>query len=196
MDAAATPHRTLVESLVPARGTAAAMGTVLAAIVGSLLLAASAKVQVPFFPVPMTMQTFVVVALGMLYGPGLALLTVAIYFVQGLAGLPVFAGTPERGLGLAYLAGPTGGYLVGFLLAMPAVGWLARRGWDRSYALGLAAAALGMLLIYVPGVLWLAVHVGIAKAIALGAVPFLLADLCKLTLAGLLIPALQRLRRA
>jgi biotin transport system substrate-specific component len=142
----------------------------------------------------MTMQTFAVIALGLLYGPQLALLTAVVYVAQGAAGLPVFAGTPERGLGVAYLLGPTGGYILGFLIAMPAVGALARRGWDRSFALGIAAAAFGMLLIYLPGLVWLGAHIGYGKAVAVGAVPFLLADLCKLLLAGLLVPALRRLR--
>jgi len=188
-------HRTFVESIGPAHGALArALFAVLAALIGSLLLTASAKVQVPFWPVPMTMQTFVVVALAMLYGPRLGLLTVAVYLLEGLAGLPVFAGTPERGLGLPYLLGPTGGYIAGFVVSIAVVGWLARRGWDRSRVLAIAAAAIGMALIYVPGVLWLALSTGLAKAVAVGAIPFLFADLLKLVLAGLLVPALRRLR--
>ena len=192
---AASTQRSFIEMLLPARAGLAGAGiAVIAAIAGSVLLTVSAKIQVPFLPVPMTMQTFVVVALGLLYGPQLGLLTALVYVAQGLAGLPVFAGTPERGLGLAYLLGPTGGYILGFLIAMPAVGALARRGWDRSYVLAVAAAAFGMLLIYVPGLLWLGMHIGYGKAVAVGAVPFLFADLCKLVLAGLLVPALRRLR--
>ncbi len=190
-----TDQRTLVESLGPAEGTLArAFFAVLAALAGSLLLVASAKFQVPFWPVPMTMQTFVVVTVGMLYGPRLGLLTVGVYLLEGLAGLPVFAGTPERGLGLAYLLGPTGGYIAGFAVSIAVVGVLARRGWDRSSVLGVAAAAIGMTLIYVPGVLWLAASVGFGKAVAVGALPFLFADLLKLVAAGLLVPALRRLR--
>jgi biotin transport system substrate-specific component len=190
-------HRTFFETLGHSRsGLSRALLAALAVVAGSLLLTASAKTQVPFWPVPMTMQTFVVVALALLYGPRLGLLTIAIYVGQGALGLPVFAGTPERGVGLAYLAGPTGGYVVGFVAATMLVGWLARRGWDRSVPLAIAAAALGMALIYLPGVAWLAGYVGFQKAVAVGAVPFLLADAAKILLAGLLVPTLRRTRRA
>jgi biotin transport system substrate-specific component len=101
-------------------------------LIGSLLLTLSARVQVPFFPVPMTLQVLVVLLIGVAYGPRLAGATLAAWLAQGAAGLPVFAGTPEKGLGLAYMAGPTGGYLAGFLVAAILVGWLAERGWAQS----------------------------------------------------------------
>ena len=108
---------TLISTLWPAGEKTGALRLVLLAVVGSILLTISAKVQVPFWPVPMTMQTFVVLAIGMAYGPALGMATVALYLAQGAFGLPVFAGTPEKGIGLAYMAGPTGGYLAGFVAA-------------------------------------------------------------------------------
>src|ERR1700757_150507 len=101
------------------------------AVLGTLALAVSAKVQVPFYPVPMTLQTLVVLILGAAFGARLAGATVALYLLEGLIGLPVFAGDIA---GPAYMAGPTGGYLIGFLVAAVAIGFLAERGWDRSGA--------------------------------------------------------------
>ena len=113
--------------MVARRGLETVRGIVLA-VIGSILLTISAKIQVPFWPVPMTMQTFVVLVLGVAYGWRLAGATVLLYLAQGALSLPVFA----AGGGLAYMSGPTGGYLVGFLLAAVAVGWLAERSWARS----------------------------------------------------------------
>ena len=87
------------------------------ALLGSLLLTISAKVKIPFYPVPMTMQTFVVLFLGIALGPKIGLLTLSLYLFEGIFGLPVFAGTPEKGIGFTYFMGPTGGYLIGFLVA-------------------------------------------------------------------------------
>ena len=84
-------------------------------LIGTLLLTISAKVKVPFYPVPMTMQTFVVVLIGITYGWKLGLTTILAYLFEGTIGLPVFAGTPEKGIGISYMLGPTGGYLVGFI---------------------------------------------------------------------------------
>ena len=142
------------------------------AVFGSVLLYASAKVQVPMYPVPMTMQTFVVLVIGMAYGWRLAGATVAVYLLEGAVGLPVFAGTPERGIGLAYMVGPTGGFLFGFLLAAAAMGWLAERGWGRSSLTTAAAMAIGTVLLFGPGVGWLASFVGLERAFAAGFLPF------------------------
>ncbi len=154
---------------------------------GTLLLALSAKTQVPFWPVPMTLQTAALFLIALAYGRKLALATVALYLLEGIYGLPVFAGTPERGVGLAYLLGPTGGYLVGFLLAAGIAGWAAER------RLGTMALLLALLVatvaIYLPGVLWLAGFVGFEKALAFGAAPFLLGDFVKV----LLVVAVARL---
>lgn len=157
-------------------------------VTGSLLLWASAKVSVPFLPVKMTMQLFVVLALGLALGARLAGATVLLYLIEGAAGLPVFTGTPEKGLGIVYMAGPTGGYLAGFLLAAIATGWLADRGFSRHPVTAIAAAFVGAVLVYIPGLLWLGTLLGWDKPIlAWGLYPFLLPDAIKVALAGLLV---------
>ena len=173
----------LLETVAPRGGllTAAA-----AAVLGSLLLAASAKVQVPFWPVPMTMQSMVVILLGMAYGSRLAAATVLFYLAQGAFGLPVFAGA---GAGPAYMMGPTGGYLAGFVLGAFATGWLAERGWDRTPLKAVAAMAIGHAMVFVPGVAWMAVLFGGEKAIALGLTPFLAASLLKTALGAAVMQA-------
>lgn len=169
--------------------TSAALRNVVLAVVGTMLLTLSAKIQIPFYPVPMTMQTFVVLGLGMAYGWRLGGATMLLYLGEGAAGLPVFAGTPEKGIGLAYMLGGTGGYLVGFVLAAMATGWFAEKGWDRS-AIGTAFAMLvGNAIIYIPGILYLGVLFGWDKPIIeWGFTPFLLGDLVKLALAAAVMP--------
>lgn len=163
-------------------------GAVLA-VVGTLLLTLSAKIQVPFYPVPMTMQTFVVLSLGMVYGWRLAGATMLLYMAEGAMGLPVFAGTPEKGIGLVYMMGGTGGYLVGFVLAAAAVGWLAEKGWDRSMLGTALAMVIGNALIYIPGVLYLGALYGWDKPILeWGFTPFVLGDAAKLALATCVMP--------
>ena len=156
---------------------------------GSLLLTLSAKVQVPFYPVPLTMQTFVVLAIGFAYGWKLGALTILLYLAQGSVGLPVFAGTPEKGIGIAYMMGPTGGYLLGFVFAAAACGWLAEKGWDRRGSTALAAMLIGTLIIYALGLLWLGTLLGWDKPILQwGMVPFLPGDLVKIVLAMVVLP--------
>lgn len=162
---------------------------VAAVIAGSLLLTLSAKVQVPFYPVPMTMQTLVVIGLGLALGPVRGTAALALYLAQGALGLPVFSGTPERGIGLAYMAGPTGGYLAGYLLAVPLAGWLAERGWDRSVVSTMAAALLAAAVIYIPGLLWLGTIVGFDKVLAFGLTPFIPGDIAKAVIAAIAFPA-------
>ena len=158
-------------------------------VMGSVLLALSSKFKVPFYPVPMTMQTFVVLALGMALGWRMAGATVLLYLVEGAAGLPVFAGTPEKGIGFAYMIGGTGGYLFGFLLAAPFCGWLAERGWDRGPLTTAAAMILGNVVIYFFGVLWLGSLLGWDKPILeWGLTPFILGDLAKVALASAILP--------
>ncbi len=173
----------LLETVAPRGGLLTAAT---AAVLGSLLLAASAKVQVPFWPVPMTMQSMVVILLGMAYGSRLATATVLLYLAEGLAGLPVFAGA---GAGPAYMAGPTAGYLLGFVLAAGVTGWLAERGWDRSPVKAVAALAVGHALLFVPGVAWMAVLFGGEKAVALGLTPFLAATVLKTALGAAIMQA-------
>lgn len=166
-----------------------AFRAVVFAFVGTLLLTLSAKIQVPFYPVPMTMQTFVVLALGMAYGWRLAGATLLLYMAEGAMGLPVFAGSPEKGIGLAYMMGGTGGYLLGFVLAAMATGWLAEKGWDRTIVGTALAMLIGNAIIYVPGVLYLGVLFGWDKPIIeWGFTPFVLGDAVKLALAAGIMP--------
>jgi len=167
--------------------------TVGTAVLGSLALWISAKVQIPFYPVPQTMQTFVVLVIGSVLGWRAGALTVALYLAEGMVGLPVFAGTPARGIGLAYMAGPTGGYLVGYLGAAALCGWLAERGWNRTVLATAVATTLGMALIYGVGLAWLGTVVGWDKpVVAWGATPFLLGDAVKVALASIILPTLWR----
>lgn len=157
-----------------------ALRMVVLAVAGSLLMWASAKVQVPFYPVPMTMQTAVAFLIGIAYGPRLGAATIALYLAQGAMGLPVLAGTPEKGIGLPYMLGPTGGYLLGFLAAAIITGWVAERS---SHWLGIGLGILAATAaIYLLGAGWLATMVGVDKAVTLGVLPFLLGDFVKLLL--------------
>ncbi len=173
----AAPRR-LVDQFWPAGAGPVRLAVL--ALFGSLLLTVSAKIQVPFYPVPMTLQTLVVFLLGIAYGPRLAFATVVLYLAQGAIGLPVFAGTPAKGIGLAYMVGPTGGYLLGFLAAAVIAGWTAERSrhWLTT-VLGLLAA---MVAIHLLGAIWLATLIGPAKAVSLGVLPVLLGDAVKLAL--------------
>lgn len=183
---------TLVQTL-PTGGNAALRNLMLA-VVGSLALWLSAKIQVPFYPVPMTMQTFVVLVIGMAFGWRLGGATILLYLAEGAVGLPVFAGTPERGIGLAYMMGPTGGYLVGFFFSAVVVGWLAERGWDRRVIPTLVAMVAGTAIIFALGVLWLGAFIGWDQPVLdLGLVPFLPGAAFKIALAAAVLPAIWRL---
>ncbi|MFW2544979.1 biotin transporter BioY [Primorskyibacter sp. 2E107] len=162
-------------------------------LAGVLVLTLSAKVVVPMWPVPMTMGTFAVLTLGAVYGPGLGLATIGVYILCGALGLDVFAGSSATTSGLAYMAGPTGGYLAGYVLAVLTLGVAARAGWDRSpLRMGLALLA-GNLVIYLPGVLWLGVLLGWDKPLLeWGLLPFLLGDVLKLGLAAFAVPLAWR----
>lgn len=148
-------------------------------LVGVALMTLSAKTQIPFWPVPMTLQTMAVLGFAVLAGPRMATAIMAAYLMAGATGLPVFAGSPERGLGLAYMAGPTGGYLAGFLLASWLTGTLAQgRGL---LGRGLALLA-GVVAIYGCGVAWLAGFVPADRLLAIGVLPFLLGEATKVAL--------------
>lgn len=183
-------HPSLLDALWHTDDTASKIlrGVVLA-VVGTVLLTLSSKIQVPFFPVPMTMTTFVVLGLGMAYGWRLGGATLLLYMAEGAMGLPVFAGTPEKGIGLAYMLGGTGGYLLGYVFAAMATGYLAEKGWDRTM-LGTALAMLiGNAIIYVPGLLYLGALYGWDKPIIeWGFTPFVLGDAIKLSLAAMAMP--------
>jgi biotin transport system substrate-specific component len=183
---------TMLDTTLP-RGRSARWATAAAAVfLGMCLLTVSAKVQVPFWPVPMTLQTLVVLMLGMAYGSRLAAGTALAYLCAGAAGLPVLAGTPERGIGLAYMMGPTGGFLVGFVVAAFLVGLLAERGWDRSFLKCAAAMVLGHVAITLTGLAWLSVLLGTSKAIELGLMPFLASSALKTALGAALMPMAWR----
>lgn len=198
-------RRHLVDHLWPPAERAAAsaawltnlLRVLLVALAGSALIAVSSKIQVPMTPVPMTLQTLVILVIGMACGWRLGGLTVLLYLAEGAAGLPVFAGTPERGLGVSYMIGSTGGYLLGFLLAALVVGLLADAGWDRNVPLTAAAMLIGNVVIYLPGLLWLGSVAGWDNPILeWGLTPFIVGDLVKVALAALLMPAAWRLVRA
>jgi biotin transport system substrate-specific component len=160
------------------------------AFAGALVITVAAKIQVPFWPVPMTLQTLAIFAVASAFGMRLAVATMVLYLLQGAAGFPVFAGTPEKGIGLAYMAGPTGGYLLGFLVMAAIAGWAADRGWSRN-PLKLGAAMLaGEAIMLVLGALWLGHLFGTEKILAYGVGPFIVTDLVKLAIAACLVPAL------
>tara|TARA_Y100001970_G_C14179755_1_gene829166 strand:+ start:39 stop:590 length:552 start_codon:yes stop_codon:yes gene_type:complete len=166
---------------------------ILIAVLGSLLLTISAKVKIPFYPVPMTMQTFVVLFLGLAFGHKIGLATVTLYLLEGIFGLPVFANSPEKGIGLIYFTGPTMGYLIGFLAAVYFAGLF-------KYDKGLINTFLKLLFsvsfIYIFGLLWLGYLIGWNKPIfELGAQPFLLAELFKLLLLTALYPWIKKFNK-
>ena len=147
---------------------------------GTILLTISAKVKIPFYPVPMTMQTFVVIFLGMCFGYKLGLATVALYLIEGIVGIPVFSNSPEKGVGMIYFTGPTMGYLLGFIIAVYVAG---KFNFSKNYLLNFIKIFFSVLPIYVLGLIWLGILIGWDKPIFdLGAKPFLLAELFKILL--------------
>ena len=163
------------------------------AILGSILLTISAKIKIPFYPVPMTMQTFVVLFLGIVLGPKIGLLTVSLYLFEGIFGLPVFAGTPEKGVGLIYFTGPTMGYLTGFLVAVYIAGSFK---YEKKIINNFFKLTISVSFIYIMGLIWLGMLIGWDKPIfKLGAQPFLLAELFKMLLLSFLIPALFKIKK-
>jgi biotin transport system substrate-specific component len=187
---------TLAESVWPLGEKTAAQRFVRGALLafsGSLLIAISSKIQVPFYPVPLNMATFVILTLAMAYGPRLGMATILLYMAEGAAGLPVFAGTPEKGIGLAYMAGPTGGYLLGYVLAVGICSWAATRGWDRHVGKTALTMLAANVAIYVAGLLWLGTLLGWDKPILeWGLYPFVLGDLTKLALASVSLSLIWR----
>ena len=180
---------TLVQAIWPGgSGAVRAARYAVLAFAGTLLLTLSAKLQIPFWPVPMTMQTFAVLVLGAALGWKLGAATMLLYLAEGAIGLPVFSGTPERGIGVPYMLGPTGGYLAGFVAGAALCGWLAEKGWDRSWWRTALAMLLGHIVILALGWAWLATLAGPAKAFAAGVAPFYAATIAKTALAVLALP--------
>ena len=181
----------LISGALPRQGALRVALFVLIALAGSWLLAISGQFKVPFYPVPTTMQTFVVLVIGATLGARLGLATVLAFVAQGAAGLPVFTG----GAGLADLAGPTGGYLVGFAVAVCVVGLAAERGWAASPVKLFAVNLVGAAAILALGYAWLSTLIGAEQAWVAGVLPFLLGDLVKCVLAAALVPAAAGLLR-
>ena len=167
--------------------------SVLVIFLGSIILAISAKVKIPFYPVPMTMQTFVVLFLGISFGPKIALATVSLYLLEGILGLPVFSNSPERGIGLVYFIGPTMGYLIGFLSACSLASFIKI---DDNYLMIFVKLILSVSTIYIFGVLWLGTIIGWDKPIfKLGVMPFLLAEIFKIALLTILSKKILKFRK-
>ncbi len=163
-------------------------------LVGVLVLAVAAKINVPMWPVPITMGTFAVLAIGAAYGARLGLVTILAYMIIGALGFDIFASSSAEASGLTYMMGGTGGYLVGYVLATLALGALAQRGWDRSVGWMALAMLIGTVLIYVPGLLWLGQLYGWDKPILQwGLTPFLIGDALKLALAAVVLPTVWKM---
>jgi biotin transport system substrate-specific component len=188
---------TLVGLLWPSRDDSrfAALRAVVLMVVGTALLTISAKVQVPLPFVPMTMQTLVVLIIGASYGWRLGGATVALYLAEGAMGMPVFANTPPMAAGVAYLAGPTGGFLFGFLAAALVMGFMAERGWDRALLRVAVMMTIGHAVILLAGFGWLSVLLPVAKAWSVGIAPFMAATIVKTALAVALMQAAWSMTR-
>ena len=163
------------------------------ALLGSILLAISSKIKIPFYPVPMTMQTFVVLCIGVAFGWKLGLATISLYLFEGILGLPVFSGTPEKGIGIVYFIGPTMGYLVGFIIAVYFAG---KFNYDDNLFKTFFKLTFAISFIYLFGILWLGNLIGWDKPIfKLGAQPFLFAELFKILIATLAINQIRKFRK-
>ena len=190
----------LAETLLP-EGAARLISAVLLVVAGTMLLAIAAKIKVPFFPVPMTLQTLAVLAIAATFGSRLAVITVLAYLAQGAMGLPVFTNTPPAVAGPAYLLGPTGGFLLGFVVMAFVVGKAADRGWGRSFPKMLGVMLATEVAMMALGFAWLAwflatangTGLGVAGAFSAGVAPFILGDLLKVLLAAAAVPAVWRL---
>ena len=163
------------------------------ALIGTILLAISSKIKIPFYPVPMTMQTLVVLIIGIGFGWKLGVATITLYLVEGIIGLPVFSGTPEKGVGLVYFTGPTMGYLIGFLVSAFFAG---KFNYNNNLITNFLKLTFATSFIYILGMLWLGELIGWDKPIfKLGAQPFLLAELFKILLATVAINQIKKIKR-
>ena len=167
--------------------------SLLAIVLGSIALTISAKIKIPFYPVPMTMQTFIVLFLGISFGYKIALATVSLYLLEGLLGLPVFSNSPERGVGLTYFTGPTMGYLIGFLSACFLASFVKN---DDNYLLIFSKLIFSVSTIYILGILWLGTLIGWDKPIIkLGVMPFIIAEVFKICLLTLIAKKIIKFRK-
>ena len=181
--------RILINNLKIFQGINQNIINVLLILFGTLLLTISAKVQVPFWPVPMTMQTFVVFLIGSTYGVRLSFLTLVAYLIEGALGLPVFA----TGGGIVYLTGPTAGYLFGMTIAAAVISYFANMEYSTSYIKSFISIMISSIIIFACGVLYLGSIIGYTKAIQAGLLPFIPSELFKIALAVLLIPTLHKI---
>jgi Uncharacterized conserved protein len=165
---------------------------ILVIFLGSVLLTISSKIKIPFYPVPMTMQTFIVLLMGMAFGWKIGVATVSLYLLEGILGFPVFAGTPEKGIGISYMLAHTGGYLAGFQFAAFFAGYL---NFNTNIFKVFIKLVLCVSIIYILGMFWLGMLIGWDKPIfQLGALPFLFAELFKITILTLLAKKIIKLR--
>lgn len=191
--ATATTMRPLVSLALPDRRLARLATQLFLALAGTLLLTLSAKTRVVLGPVDISLQTLAVLLIASAFGMRLAVATLLLYIVEGAMGFPVFQGTPEKGIGLAYMVGPTGGYLAGFVAMAAIVGWAADRGWDRHPFKLFGAMLTAEVVMMALGFAWLAVLIGPEKSWQFGVVPFIVGDLIKVALAASLVPAVWAL---
>ena len=162
------------------------------ALIGTVILAISSKIKIPFYPVPMTMQTLVILLIGIRFGWKLGMAIVALYLFEGMIGLPVFSGTPEKGIGLIYFTGPTMGYLVGFLIAVFFAG---KFQYNNNLIINFLKLTFATSFIYILGMVWLGGLIGWEKPIfKLGAQPFLIAELLKILIATLMVSKIKKIR--
>ena len=163
------------------------------ALIGTIILAISSKIKIPFYPVPMTMQTLVILIIGVGFGWRLGLATISLYLFEGIIGLPVFSGTPEKGIGLIYFTGPTMGYLIGFTVAVFLAGKFT---YDDNLIKNFLKLTFATSFIYILGMIWLGGLIGWDKPIfKLGAQPFLLAELFKILLATFAIHQIKKIKK-
>tara|TARA_B100000929_G_C15444185_1_gene399017 strand:+ start:357 stop:908 length:552 start_codon:yes stop_codon:yes gene_type:complete len=162
-------------------------------VLASILLTISAKIKIPFYPVPMTMQTFVVLLIGISFGYKIGVASVVLYLIEGIVGLPVFSNSPEKGIGVVYFIGPTMGYLIGFIFACFLAGYFK---YNSNYFLNFFKIFLSTLIIYLLGIAWLGTLIGWDKPILqLGVYPFLLAELFKMLLLTILVNKITKFRK-
>jgi biotin transport system substrate-specific component len=191
--AIATTMRPLVSLALPEKGAARLATQLLLAIAGTLVLTLSAKTRVLLGPVDISMQTLAVFLIAAAFGMRLGVATLLLYIAEGAMGFPVFQGTPEKGIGIAYMLGSTGGYLAGFVVMAAIVGWAADRGWDRHPIKLFNAILVAEIVMMAMGFAWLALLIGPEKSWQFGVVPFILGDLIKVALAASLVPAVWSL---
>ncbi|MER8595881.1 MULTISPECIES: biotin transporter BioY [unclassified Mesorhizobium] len=191
--AIATTMRPLISLALPEKGAARLAGQLLLAIAGTLLLILSAKTKVMLGPVDISMQTLAVLLIAAAFGMRLGVATLLLYMAEGALGLPVFQSTPEKGIGIAYMLGSTGGYLAGFVVMAAIVGWAADRGWDRHPIKLFNAMLVAEIVMMAMGFAWLALLIGPEKSWQFGVVPFIVGDLIKVALAASLVPAVWSL---